>query len=43
LLTPDKQDVEVRTGRATSGNASAIYGEIGDGSPALEVEPMDIW
>jgi hypothetical protein len=44
LLTPDKQEVEVRArARDLRERIGEIYGEIGDGSPALEVEPMGIW
>jgi hypothetical protein len=44
LLTPDKQEVEVRArARDLRERIGEIYGEIGDGSPALEVEPTGIW
>jgi len=44
LLTPDKQEVEVRArARDLRERIGEIYGEIGDGSPALEVESMGIW
>lgn len=44
LLTPDKQDAEVRArARTLHERIGEIYGEIGDGSPALEVLPMGIW
>ena len=44
VMAPDKQEVEVRA-RACDlrERIGEIYGEIGDGSPALEVEPMGIW
>jgi PAS domain S-box-containing protein len=44
LLTPDKQDVDVRArARNLRERIGEIYGELGDGSPALEVEPTGIW
>jgi len=44
LLTPDAQDVDARArAREIQERIGEIYGEIGDGSPALEVEPMGIW
>lgn len=44
LLTPDKQDAEARArARDLQERIGEIYGEIGDGSPTLEVEPMGIW
>jgi signal transduction histidine kinase len=44
LLTPDKQDVDVRArARNLRERITEVYGEIGDGSPALEVEPTGIW
>jgi len=44
LLTPDKQDAEVRKrARILHEKMTEIYGEISDGSPTLEVLPMGIW
>jgi hypothetical protein len=44
LLTPDKQDMDVRArAKELRERIGEIYGEIADGAPALEIQPMGIW